>query len=218
MLNDSRLEYISIRAVILFLHSIGPLCTVYTLTLTRRAFMAIRGTRLEAIVQSALHQAQWPNLNALQWWCAAETAFYVFFLWYRTQLQREAIHPPLRSKAERKALFDKVKSEIHDPEKFMSGWFRGAKIEEIGREDLKEFLSWTFWEGRTTKNDEEELEVYTREVETMVGAKRFKPGRGTAKGLRLTLDPIDMHCRSLTWYLVWDDAHSSICSLVLICP
>ncbi|RMZ03072.1 hypothetical protein D0862_05790 [Hortaea werneckii] len=140
------------------------------------------------------------NVNAFQWYCFAEAAFYLFFRWYRLHLQGEAIHPPLRSQADRKALFEKVRSEIHDPRKFLSGWFRGANIEDIGRDDLKEFLSWAFWEGRTTEDDQKELEELTRKVEDMMGEGRFKPGRGTAKGLRLTLDPIEMDHRSLLWY------------------
>lgn len=183
MLNDTLFEYIQIRAVILLLHAIGPVCTAYAVTLLRR---------------SVLHP-QPTQLNALHIYCAAEAAFFLFFLWYRRTLQHEAIHPPLRSKEERKKLFDKMKSEIHDPEKFLGGWFLGAEIEDIGRDDLKDYLSWAFWEGRTTKGDEAELEEMTVKVEKMV-RKEFKAGKGKAKSLRLTLDPIEMEWRSLLWY------------------
>lgn len=183
MLNDTWPQYIFIRVVVLLLHSIGPVCATYSLTLARRAYVA----------------TQWPSLTALATWCLAETAFYCFFLWYRTHLQREAIHPHLRTKQQRKELFDKVRSEIHDPEKFLSGWFRGAKIEDIGREDLREFLAWAFWEGRNVAHDEAELEELVVKVEKMT-RRSFPPGSGKAKSLRLTLDPIEMECRSLLWY------------------
>lgn len=189
MINNTSFQYIQIRLVIFVFQSIGPLCTLYTSYLLKTA------------VYNPTNNTQWP-LAPFQCWCAAEAIFFIFFLWYRTRLQAEAIHPPLRSKEDRKALFDKVHSEIHDPTKFLSGWFKGANFEDIGRDDLKEFLSWTFWEGRTTKEDEEELEDVTGKVEDMVGVKRFKPGRGTAKGLRLTLDPIEADWRSLFWYTV----------------
>jgi hypothetical protein len=137
--------------------------------------------------------------------------FFVFFLWYRVHLQREAVHPPLRSKKERKALFAKVRREVHDPDRFMGGWFRGAKPEDIGREDLKGFLNWAFWDGRADMSvggaDEKELEYYIGKVETMM-RKPFKPGYGSAKSLKLTLDPIVMECRTLLWYGLVSTKHS----------
>ncbi|KAK5109847.1 hypothetical protein LTR62_006454 [Meristemomyces frigidus] len=189
MLNNTYPQYISIRFIILFLHLVAPLSTVYTLLLLRRSFFAnlFTGPIFTTLLQK---------------WCLAETLFFVTFLWYRGYLQHDAIHPPLRSKEERKALFEKVRSEIHDPARFLKGWFRGAEVESIGREDLKEFMSWAFWEGRDEASDEEELEELTAHVEKMVGKGKFKEGRGTAKSLRLTLDPIDMQWRSLVWYAV----------------
>ncbi|KAI6851021.1 hypothetical protein KC332_g306 [Hortaea werneckii] len=196
MLNDTWPEYSLIRTVVFFLQSIGPLCTGYAFSILFQALLTTdKDVPILQIVAQLIR-----NVNAFQWYCFAEAAFYLFFRWYRLHLQREAIHPPLRSQADRKALFEKVRSEIHDPRKFLSGWFRGANIEDIGRDDLKEFLSWAFWEGRTTEDDQKELEELTRKVEDMMGQGRFKPGRGTAKGLRLTLDPIEMDHRSLLWY------------------
>ena len=186
MLNNTWSQYVMIRLVILFLHALAPLCTVYTLTILRRAFFAH-------------HLTQPVFTTGLQLYCLAETLFFVFFLWYRGRLQREAIHPPLRSKEDRKKLFDKVRSEIHDPQKFLQGWFRGAKIDEIGRDDLRDFLGWAFWEGRNSAEDEEELNALVGKVEKMMG-RSFKPGKGGAKSLRLTLDPIEMQWRSLLWY------------------
>ncbi|EMC94174.1 hypothetical protein BAUCODRAFT_36646 [Baudoinia panamericana UAMH 10762] len=185
MMNNSLTEYVLIRIVILILHYIGPACSLYATKLAHRALVS----------------SEWPALSVFQIWCVAEAAFYGFFLWYRVHLQREATHPPLRSKAERKALFDKVRGEIHDVERFLSGWFRGARVEDIGRDDAKDFLSWAFWESRTVREDEAELEEVTQGVEKMVG-RTFKPGRGTAKSLRLTLDPIEIECRSLLWYTI----------------
>lgn len=191
MLNNTWPAYVFIRAIILLLHSIGPLCTAYTLTIARRAFLDARPP----------YPLYWPALTPFQYWCAAESAFFLFFLWSRRYLQREAVHPPLRSKEERKKLFDKVRSEIHDVEKFLSGWFRGAKIFDIGREDLKIFLNWAFWEGRAEQGHEDELEEYTQKVEK-VTHRQFKQGHWSAKALRLTIDPVEMEWRSLLWYAV----------------
>jgi hypothetical protein len=185
MLGDTLKEYILLRAAIFLLQWIGPICvasTAYT------------------IVSSWPHT---PAITGLRIWTALESLFFLFFLWYRVHLQREAVHPQLRSKKERKALFAKVRREVHDPDKFMSGWFRGAKPEDIGREDLKLFLSWAFWDGKADlasgSVDEKELEYYMGKVETMM-RKPFKEGHGKAQSLRLTLDPIQMECRTLVWY------------------
>ncbi|KAH9841192.1 hypothetical protein Tdes44962_MAKER07858 [Teratosphaeria destructans] len=204
MLNQSTRELVFIRTVILLLHSIGPLCAAYTATLLRRLllqFFPLRETDVNSKISQIYHERQWAELAPLQGYCIAETGFYLFFLWYRTHLQREAIHPPLRSKTEREALFKKIRSGIRDPKKFLKGWFRGAEVEDIGKDDLREFLLWAFWENRADIGDKAELEELVLEVENMVGHE-FKPGRGAAKGLRLTLDPIEMECRSLLWYAI----------------
>jgi pimeloyl-ACP methyl ester carboxylesterase len=201
MLNQSLRELIFIRTVILLLHSIGPLCAAYTATLARRFFLCLRSPSDSAILSHILEEKPWTELTVLQWYCVAETAFYLFFLWYRRHLNKEATHPELRSREEREKLFEKVRREIRDPVKFLRGWFCGAKLEEIGREGLREFLAWAFWEGRVEDGEEkgEELEGLIEKVEEMVG-HRFKPGKGEARSLRLTLDPVEMECRSLFWY------------------
>ncbi|KAK5736775.1 hypothetical protein LTS12_026078 [Elasticomyces elasticus] len=182
-MNHTLFQYLFIRFWILILHAIGPLCTAYTATLVPRAYVA----------------SAWPALTPLNIWCVVETAFFVFFLWYRTHLQREASHPPLRSREQRRTLFDNVKTEVHDIEKFLRGWFRGAKVEDIGRDGVKAWLDWAFWDGRVGVEDEAEIDGMVREVETLLG-KPFADGKGTSKSLRLTLDPVEMEWRSLLWY------------------
>ena len=185
MLNDTWPQYILIRLVILTLQWLGPAFVGYTTWNVSNSW------------------PDWPVKTTFQAWCAVETAFFVFFLIYREHLQGAAVHPALRSKKDRKALFAKVRAEVYDPEKFFSGWFRGAKIEHIGREDLKLFLNWAFWNGAADMSpgsaDDEELDEYVVKVEKMMRAP-FKPGRGTAVSLRLTLDPIEIECRTLFWY------------------
>ncbi|KAK3628061.1 hypothetical protein LTR56_008679 [Elasticomyces elasticus] len=183
MINHTVFQYAFIRFWIFFLHAIAPLSTAWTATLIGRAYL----------------NSAWPRFTAFNIWCLAETAFFIFFLWYRRHLQREALHPPLRSREERKAIFDKVRGEVNDIEKFLQGWFRGAKVEEIGREQLKSWLDWAFWDGRAGPEDQEEMDGMVKDVESLIG-KPLPEGTGTAKGLRLTLDPIEMEWRSLLWY------------------
>ena len=102
---------------------------------------------------------------------------------------------------------------MHSLERFVIGWFRGAKVEDIGREDLKIFLDWAFWEGRADikpgGRDAEEVEEYIAKMEASMPAP-FQPGRGNAKSLRLTLDPIEMECRTLLWYSVCTELSRSV--------
>jgi hypothetical protein len=55
--------------------------------------------------------------------------------------------------------------------------------------------------GDPEPEHDEELEEYASEMEKVLGRK-FEPGRGNSKCLRLTLDKVEMSHRSLTWYLV----------------
>ena len=185
MLKNTWPQYIAIRLVVLCFSWIGPLCVGYT------AWNALESC------------PEWPATSILSAWCAVEALFFFFFLFFRKHLQRAAVHPRPRTEEERRALFAKVRAEVFNPESFFSGWFRGAKVEDIGREDVKIFLSWAFWDGAADLSpggaDEEELNEYIAKVEIMM-AQPFKPGRGTARSLRLTLDPIDMECRTLFWY------------------
>lgn len=184
MINNSPAEYAFIRTCIFLLRLIGPASLACTALFAAQAWLGEQWLRLF-----------WP----LELWIVAEAFFHVFMLWYRIHLQHEATHPPLQTEKERLEFFDKIQSELHDPERFLSGWFSGAHFDDIGREDLKDFLCWVFFEGRIADTEFEELEQYTKKLEQMLG-RQFKAGRGTAKGLRLTIDPIDMDCRSLFWY------------------
>jgi pimeloyl-ACP methyl ester carboxylesterase len=188
MLNDSLGSLIFIRISVAGLQSIGPWSLAWTIWLAYD--LLFNHKQLSAL-----------RLPGLQAYAAAEALFYLFFLWYRRRLQREAVHPPLRTREERKQLVTQVRTEIHDVDKFLSGWFRGADPKDIGRDELKRFLGWTFWEGRVTDEHAEEMEEYAQMIEEMAG-HRFQEGRGKAKALRLTLDPIDMDVRSLTWYAI----------------
>lgn len=185
MLKDTWPQYLLVRAIIFFLQWLGPVCFASTIW--------------------RLHTASpdWPTWTPTAIWQAAESVWYLFMLYYRVHLQRAADHPALRTQEERRALFAKVRSEIHDPEKFLSGWFRGARPEEIGREELRSFLNWAFWDGQARLGlggaDEEEMSEYFHKVEKMM-REPFAEGKGKATALRLTLDPIEMECRTLVWY------------------
>ena len=110
---------------------------------------------------SALNQVHLP----FRLWLWSEAIWYaISIIWLHNFLQTPAIHPPLRTKRARSALFKRVIENI-DPEaveKNIRYWFKGAKFEDIGKEGVESWLSWAFFEGRVEKDgkNNEELEEY----------------------------------------------------------
>lgn len=185
MIGTSITEYAFIRVCIFLLHCVAPVSVLYCIIAIA---ISLSTSRLPTVIEL------WPAAEALFWTC--------FFLPYRSRLQHAAAHPPQRSKEERRKLFDCVKAEVSEPERYIRGWFKGAEIEDIGIQDVKEWLAWAFFDrGWVEGKDEDEIQEYAFEIEEML-RKRFGSGSGTAKPLRLTIDPVNMLHRSLLWYLV----------------
>lgn len=179
MIGTSIQEYIFIRACILGLQSIAPLSLIYCLSLP---FLTKR--------------LPWQ----LEWWLIAETAFYFIGHIYQRKLQLPAIHPSPRSREERRLLFDRCHANINDPEQYLKGWFLGSPLEEIKRDNLKEFLLWAFFDRDGPPGDDNpQLEEFVVKIEGLLGRK-LEPGRGRAMCLRLTLDKVEMQHSSLLWY------------------
>lgn len=185
MLGTSVAEYAFIRVCIFILRCVAPLSILYCVAITIHPALILR------------------MRPAIELWLAAEALFCTcLFLPYRWYLQHAATHPPSGSVEERRKLVDCVKAEMADPEQYIRGWFKGANIEDIGRQDMKEWLTWAFFNRRWEEGkDGGEIEGYMLEIESML-CKDFQPGKGAAKSLRLTIDPVDMHHRSLLWYFV----------------
>jgi hypothetical protein len=184
MAGTSLWDYIFIRVCITALHFIAPLSIVYSFA---KLFFTI--------------PFQIPLV--LQIWLALEALFYlVVYLPLNRHLQRAADHPAPPCRADRRKLFHQCHNNIPDLSLYLRKWFRDAPESEIKRDNVKEFILWAFLNtDEFDPNYEEELEEYTQEIEKLMG-RRFEPGRGNAKCLRLTLDRVEMLHRSLWWYLV----------------
>lgn len=99
-------------------------------------------------------------------------------------------------------------ANVSDPEAYLRGWFLGSPLDDIGRENLRQFLLWGFFDmgeadALLSPHGEaisEELDEYVTVVEERL-ERPLRPGRGPAQSLRLTLDRIETAYRSLTWYL-----------------
>jgi hypothetical protein len=198
MIGNSTIEYIILRAFILFLHNIAPTSLLYSALL---------------IVSFLLDQN--PYAYRLPFptevWLLSEAAFYtVVFLPYERYLQRAAIHPEPLSTEERAKLFGRCNINVSDPEKYIRQWLLGAKVNDIKRENVKEFIRWAFWNtGDVLQRDEDEVEDYLIALEKLLG-RSIQHGKGSAKSLRLTLDKVNCSHRSLFWYLVRPLLHSCL--------
>ncbi|KAI5358298.1 putative alpha/beta hydrolase-1 [Septoria linicola] len=191
MINSTPADYVFIRICIFGLGAIVPvsvMCTIYSAVLPW------------VDTDWALPAIPLP----LHIYFAVETLFWLFFqlpLYY--SLQKEATHPPVLLKQERQQLFDRVIKDVSaaELERHIRWWFRGAKLEEIGRDGVEDWLAWAFFEGRIGgEGAGAELDEYTRRFEQLLG-KSFTTGYGKAKPIRLTLDKIELYgFRSLAWY------------------
>ena len=184
MIGRSFAEYLFIRACILFLHYLAPLCALY------------------CMIVLVLHPWPFRIPLAVEIWAAAETAF--LLLWYYpTSIvsQRPAKHPPTRSLEQRRELFSLCKDTIQDPDHYLRLWFRDAPLSEIRKDNIKQLYRWAFLnKAECHPEDEAELDGYIVETEKLLGRKLL-PGRGKAVPLLVTLDQFRTLYRSLFWYL-----------------
>jgi pimeloyl-ACP methyl ester carboxylesterase len=188
MIGTSTAELLFIRFCIVGLHYLVPLCILYTISLVAVYGLKASTYRFPLVVESI---------------AIAETLFYLLvYLPRRYSLQREAIHPSCPTREERAELFQLCNNNIPDPEGYVQKWFLGAPLDEIKRENVKDFLLWAFFNrGGPPGEDDEELEEYVSAMESLLG-RPIDAGRGNAKCLRLTLDKVLMLHRSLIWYFV----------------
>ncbi len=91
---------------------------------------------------------------------------------------------------------------MSNPQQYWSLWFRGVPFEEIGRDNVKEWLSWGYLnKGFLEAKDNDELEEYVTESEKTLGRK-FEPGRKLTMPMRPTLDPVNISHKPLLYYIV----------------
>ncbi|KAI0549647.1 hypothetical protein F4679DRAFT_260892 [Xylaria curta] len=190
MIGTSLPEYIFIRISILCLQYTTPICVVYLL-----ALIALKGT--EEI-------SSWTSKVVIGY--GILDALYALFIYYpyNRRLKEAAVHPPPLPRAERRELFIRCLNNIPDIASYLRTWFLKANVSEIRRDNVREFLSWAFFDrhlGNETAEELEELDEYLAEIEHRIGYE-LKPGRGKAESLRLTLDNIEVRYRSVVWYII----------------
>ncbi|KAK2004230.1 hypothetical protein LX36DRAFT_623791 [Colletotrichum falcatum] len=186
-------QYIAVRVLIVMMRDLGLLGFTYFY-----AIFALGG------VDAITH----PFSIFVEVVAAIEILFYLFFfLPYKWYLQTwKPYQPPRMGRAQRARLFYKALSLVPDGEEFVRKWMLNAHIEDIRRDNLKDWLLWALFEqdnmvSRPTKDIDLELEQCIDDAEEKFGIK-LRPGRGEAEALRLIFDPVIIQHRSLFYYLV----------------
>ncbi|KAH7921054.1 hypothetical protein BV22DRAFT_756505 [Leucogyrophana mollusca] len=177
-------EYIFIRFSILGLRLIAPASLIYL------------GYELY-LHNFRLSMTSWLDVYAL-----LEAFFYVcVYIPRHRYLQKAAVHPPILSREERRALFEKCANYLTSAD-YPSGWFFSLKFK---RQNLAEWLLWALFS--TTPDHclhewEEELAGYITAVENVLG-RGLEPGHSAeARCMRLTFDPVVMLHRPFIWYMI----------------
>lgn len=133
-----------------------------------------------------------------------ELTYYLILRRFEYRLSHPANHPQDTRRA-RQALFDRCVANIPDPERYLSLWALGADNAHIRRDNVRDFLLWAFFDREVrdahTEDIEDELEEYITKTENLLGHP-LEPGRGEARHMRLTFDPIQTRYRTVFWYLL----------------
>lgn len=143
----------------------------------------------------------WP----LEVLAVAEALFYLCVSLPRQRmLDRSRPQPVQRSPRERQELFERCWSSIPDLESFLRAWFRGATLDSIHRDDLKDFLAWGFlYQTKALVDDDDELEAYVRRTEEAL-RRTFPPGRGRRRPSQVSTDALRLQHKPLLFYVVSD--------------
>lgn len=187
MLKDGPASRAFIRISIFLLRSVAPLSTAYGIA-------RVAGWRPLTI--SAV-------LYGIDAYACAEVSFYLLCRLRRWWLNRPAPEHNLPfSSAERKILFIRTWESTPNPRSYLSLWFKGIPVEDLCREDIKDWISWRMWnEIERSPVNEEDLEEYLAYMEGILKWK-FPSGRSTHASMAVTFEPLRIVHRPLLWYVV----------------
>lgn len=195
MLKDSWHARLFIRSSIWMFRSIAPLTISYC---------CLRILRPSSITWSS------PWLYLIDAYAALETVFYLMLYLPRKYYLNRPANPytPLSSPQQREEAFSKVWESTYDARAYISNWFYGAPVESLGREDMKDFISWSLWNETTRYPEhEEELEKYLMQTEEVLGMK-FPDTETRTKSMMVTFEPLNLKHKPLLWYGVSVPSHS----------
>ena len=123
------------------------------------------------------------------------------------QLSPCALPPnPLQREARRQVI-SRSYALSRDMKRFLSGWFKFCRFEDIYVENALEWLAWSLFGDfidRVPPSEQDELAGYIKDFENYVG-QPLQPGYNTALRngcIRINLDPVSARHRPLVSYAV----------------
>jgi hypothetical protein len=188
MLKDGLLARVFIRTSILSLRSIAPLSITYCVC---------RGFGLVGHSKTTL-------IRVIDVYAITESLFFLVVYLPRKWLLNRPAAPStvLATREEREAAFVRTWGAYSDPHEYLSGWFKGVAVEELQREDIKDFISWRLWNSTQRAPEyEDELDHYLAMVEDSLHFK-LPLGSSGKTSMAVTLEPLQTVHRPLLWYLV----------------
>ena len=92
-------------------------------------------------------------------WCVIEALFFVGlklqirYLQLRDPLEASLSSSPMMDLADRQILWGRMmESESKNPVEFISGWFFDEPLEKISKYDVRDFITWSMFEGRNQEH------------------------------------------------------------------
>ncbi|KAK8066185.1 hypothetical protein PG997_012932 [Apiospora hydei] len=128
--------------------------------------------------------------------------YFIWFLPFKARLQRPGMPMSPTTRAQRKKLIANILKNVPDVRLFVRKWFCYAHIDQIYRDNVKDWLAWALF-ARDSKDlspeEWDELDEYVDEAQEVAGLD-LPPGRADGKPMRLNLEPVEMYHRPLLWY------------------
>lgn len=126
LLGKSTFEYVFIKAFIYLSSSLGLVCLAYF-------YLALSIGGIRAVAH--------PASIAIEVLGAVEILFYLlWFLPYRSYLRKQkALFPPPLNRKQRQDLWNRSLAVTPDIELYIKKWMCGASLEDLRRENLKEW-------------------------------------------------------------------------------
>ncbi|KAL1923426.1 uncharacterized protein VTP21DRAFT_8406 [Calcarisporiella thermophila] len=183
--------YIVLFAFVFPIYGITALCWA-NVTLAIRDFIIRNGTMCSL--------PRW-RVIAL-FWSAAECAFSVYY--YRTskRLQHRVL-PPSLSPQEMNRIFFECCSHATEITATLSLWFNGAHVNDLRKENIREYLGWAFYDkylDELTVQEVQTTEGMIRILEQKIGSKLENGYNSNVNCMRMTLDPFTSLSRPLVVY------------------
>ncbi|ORY84262.1 hypothetical protein BCR37DRAFT_333211, partial [Protomyces lactucae-debilis] len=181
-----------IRSSIFALRAVTPLAFLYCATALYALFAP------QAIARHALAALPLWSLAALTIFCVNEVWFFFYARRKVGRHQALATAAAKLSPAQRKVEFKRAIESVHDPRVFLEGWFKGARLEDIGYDNVLQWILWAFFDAPAEPESlyalpEDiiaEAKSYTDAWESRFNVT-FQPGfNHKIQSIRLSLDPV----------------------------